>query len=1091
MTGPATHGALQRIGRPLQGRSQAAWCALAIGIVGLLLGTTAWLVRLGWLTVPYWVLIAWGLALLAAVAVCYMGWDNQRRYSTARLARGLEEIGAWRAGALTALLDSTATGTSQALLDLADRAQAQEIDRRGQTAVEPIARSLRILVPLSMICLLAGVLAFTSAGPVRGVASALWHPRDAWEATVAPVRIRAVEGMVDRGQSGNLLLEAQGRQVATLWLRSPGEAWKPRGVRLDSLGRALVSTPPLTSDLFARLTSGSRSSDTVTIRVRLPVFLGALSVTAKYPSYLGLENEPVPTGGDTLLLPLGTRLETRGQVTAPLASAAWANGATVESLRVTSTGFEGTFTPNRSGQYRLDLVTRTGSAVAGDSVYLPIRLVLDSTPVVEIPLPGVDTLAPLSLKLPLVIDAHDDHSITRVTLESRRISRLGLPDSARRESLPVPTEHPDRAMLTYTLDLNHRGLLPGDTVRYFATAIDNAPRGHVGRSRVFTLRLPTLSEVRAAQRLLTEGVSSQLDSILTASQRLERQTGDLAQERPRTQTGQGEKRTESLTFEQAQRAEGIAKSQEEVVRQAESLKQSLEALKRSAEAAGLRDSAWQRQLAEIRDQLERAISPELREKLAALQEALRQLDPERAKAALEQLADTQKQLREALERSRDLFRRAALEGDLANLAQESKDLAREQRQWNQRTGGGDSLRSAVSEQQLSARADSLSAALRRVAAHASKEGKDQSLDASGKQAAKAANQMQQASGSMRQGQRGTAKQQGEQASRMLEPIGDQLDQRRQQMQQEWRREVTEAMDQALVETSRLAERQLQVQNELREGEPSAGTRAEQAAIEEGVRKILEQVKQAGGKNALVSPQIAAALGAAQLQMQQAREAISSAAPNGREAADQAGGAVDDLNAAAHQLMRARDDVSGAQSGSGLTEALEQLAKLAQQQGGVGRQTAGLLPMAGAGSVQQQLQRLAERQRALAQELEKLRGQGSIAGAGQMADEAKELSRRMEAGRLDRQVVERQQRLFRRMLDAGRTLQGHEEDQQKERQSTTATDDSVHVPPALQARLQDENERLRVPTWEELQHLSPEERRLVVDYFRRLSQMLPR
>jgi hypothetical protein len=190
-------------------------------------------------------------------------------------------------------------------------------------------------------------------------------------------------------------------------------------------------------------------------------------------------------------------------------------------------------------------------------------------------------------------------------------------------------------------------------------------------------------------------------------------------------------------------------------------------------------------------------------------------------------------------------------------------------------------------------------------------------------------------------------------------------------------------------------------------------------------------------------------------------------------------------------MRARDDVSGSQSGSGLAEALERLAKLAQQQGGLGRQGAGLLPMAGAGAVQQQIQQLAERQRAMAQELEKLRGQGNISGAGEMADEAEELSRRMEAGRLDRQVVDRQERLFRRMLDAGRTLQGHEEDEKKERQSTTATDDSVHVPPALQARLQDENDRLRVPTWEELQHLSPEERRLVVDYFRRLSQLVPR
>ena len=89
--------------------------------------------------------------------------------------------------------------------------------------------------------------------------------------------------------------------------------------------------------------------------------------------------------------------------------------------------------------------------------------------------------------------------------------------------------------------------------------------------------------------------------------------------------------------------------------------------------------------------------------------------------------------------------------------------------------------------------------------------------------------------------------------------------------------------------------------------------------------------------------------------------------------------------------------------------------------------------------------------------------------------------------VETRVVERQERLFRRMLDAGRTLQGREEDQQKERQSTAATDDSVHLPPALRARLTGDDDRLRVPTWEELQQLSPEERRLVVDYFRRLSE----
>jgi hypothetical protein len=1082
MTAPATHRALQRLGRPLRSRNRVAWVALAVGTVALLLGIAAWVVRLGWLTVPYWVLAAWAVALVGLAGVGYLGWTRQRRLTTPRLARSLEELGAWRHGALTTLLDPTASGTSGALLDLADRAQAREVEFRGAAAVGPIARPVQFLLLAGAACLFLGTLAFTSAGPVRGVAAALWHPWRAWEATVAPVRLRAAAELVDRGQPVELQLEAMGRKVATLWLRSPGETWKARGVRLDSLGRATVSTPPLQSDLFARLTSGSRSSDTVVVRVRLPVFLGSLTVTARYPTYLGLESEPVPTGGDTLILPAGTRLETRGEVTAPLASAAWLNGEKGESLTVKGSRFEGSFTPARSGAYQLVLVTAAGAPITGDSIRMPIRIVLDSAPSVEIPVPGADTLAPLSLKVPLVIDVRDDHSVTTVALESRRISRLGLVDSARKETVPIPPEHPDRAILTFTLDLNKRGLLPGDTVRYFATATDNAPRGHTGRSRVFVLRLPTMSEVRAAQREATAAVAGQLDSIMTQSRRVERQTDDLARERPRPTGAQGEPNAESLTYEEAQRGEAVAKSQEELVRQAEALKQSLDALRRSAEAAGLHDSTWQRQLAEIRDQLERAISPELREKLAALQQALRELDAERAKDALEQLAEAQKQLREALERSRELFRRAALEGDLASLIQESRDLAREQRQWNEQVGGADSTHSAAAEQQLAAKTDSLAAAMDRVPAEAAVDGK---------QAQRAAAQMRQAAGSAQRGQRPRARQQGEEASRTLDPLSDQLQRRRQEMQQNWRREVVEAMDQALAETSRLAERQLRVQDDLRDGDPGAATRAEQAAIEEGVKKVLEQMKQAGGKNALVSPQIASALGAAQLQMRQAREAISSAAPNTREAADQAGGAVDDLNAAAYQLLRARDEVSGSQSGSGLAEALERMAQLAQQQGGLGKQGSGLLPMMGSGAIREQLQRLAARQRALAQELEKLRGQGDIAGAGQMADEAKELSRRLEAGRLDRQVVERQERLFRRMLDAGRTLQGREEDQKKERQSTTAADDSVHLPPALRARLQGDDQRLRVPTWEELQQLSPEERRLVVDYFRRLSQPSPR
>jgi hypothetical protein len=1091
VTAVATREALQRLSRPLRIRALLGWTALGLGAGALVLGLAAWLVRLQWFTAPYWVLAAWAIVFLALAGLLYPAVAAVARLTPSRVARRLEDLGAWRQGTLTSLLDSAAAGTSASLFGVADQVQAGEITQRGGEAVEPIAAPVRVLGLVGAGLLLIGLVAFTSAGPVKGVAAALWHPAKAWQATVAPVRIRAGQEIVDRGDSVEFQVEAIGRRTATLWLRAPGEAWRPRGIRLDTLGRARISSGPMQSDLFARVTGGSRSSDTVLVRVRLPVFLGAITVTAHYPGYLDLESEPVPTDGDTLIVPAGTRLETRGEATAPLTRAFWSAGETEQALRVEEGRFSGSFVPVGSAEYRLLLTTSDGAPLAGDTVRLPVRVVADSAPQVEIPVPGGDTIAPLSLQVPLVVDVRDDHGITTVAIESRRISRLGVVDSARKESLPVPPERPDRAILTRTLDLNRRGLLPGDTVRYFAVATDNTPQRQAGRSREYVLRLPTMSEVRAAQRQASDAVEAQLDSITASSKRVERQTQDLAQEQPRPGSA-GEKSGESLSFEQSKRAEGVAKSQEELLRQAESLKGALEALERSAKAAGIGDSSWQRQLEEIRQQLERALSPELRERLAALQNALKDLDAEQTKEALERLAEAQKELREALERSQELFRRAALEGDLANLTQESKELSYEQRRWNAQVPSSDSARASEAERQLAQRADSLSAALERLAKQMDSQERQNRMESAAQQAGKATRQMQQASKSAGQGKRSQAKRQGEEASRSLDPLGGQLEQERAGMQQQWREEVVQAIDRALAETGRLAERQLAVQEALKSGgEPTASLRSEQGAIEEGVERILDQVRKTSGKNALVPPQIGAALGGAQQQMQKTREALSTGTPNAREGAEQAGGAVDALNAAAYQLLRARGEVSGSASGSGLAEALERMTQLAKEQGGLGKQGAGLLPLAGSGAIREQLRRLGARQRALSEELQKLKAGGDLPGAGELADEAKDLARRLEAGRLDRQVVERQERLFRRMLDAGRTLQGREEDEQKERQSTTATDDSVHLPPALRARLLDDEGRPRVPTWEELQRLSPEERRLVVDYFRRLSQSSPR
>jgi hypothetical protein len=441
-------------------------------------------------------------------------------------------------------------------------------------------------------------------------------------------------------------------------------------------------------------------------------------------------------------------------------------------------------------------------------------------------------------------------------------------------------------------------------------------------------------------------------------------------------------------------------------------------------------------------------------------------------------------LKDALEQAKELFKRAALESDLGSMAKEAKALADQQKELNTRIPTADSGRNAAQEAQLAKRADSLASALERTAEKVPAQNTRQGLQQAAQKARDAASKMQDASQSMKDGNQKQAQQSGEGAQKDLDPLDQKIREQREQMQSQMRKEVSQGLERALQETSRLAQRQMALAQTFERGGVATQARIEQGMLEEGAGKVMQQVADLAGKNALVSPQAAAALAAARELMRAAVDAVSTASPDLRGASEQASDAVDALSVAAFQLLSAKDKVDGSQSASGMQEAMEQMQKMAGQQGQLAQQGEGMVQQGQSGM--EQLMQMAMQQRALAQQLDRMRAGGMMPGAGEMAREAKELARTIEAGRLSRETVDRQQRLFKKMLDAGRTLQGEEEDQNKERQSTTARDAAGRIPALLDPRIRSGQGDIRLPNWDALQRLSPEDRRRVIDYFRRLT-----
>ena len=1080
----------RRLRRLAQPHARARALAVLLAAAGAVLAAAA----LGLALAPRLSGVALGWACVAASALAAV-WAVRRALreaAAAAVGRLVEASARTRAGSIVGVVSpaAAASGTSPDLLSAADARAARVVERAAPAVDGLLSRTTRRRVAVGALAALAGAALFIVASPASGRAAAFWNPVRAWRDARAPVRLAVDRQRVRRGDSVTVSVTVPGATRAVLWTRGPGEAWRPAALALDGDGRAARRLGPLETDLFVRAASGGRSSAELKIDVALPAFLAELALTARFPGYIGRADEPLLVGPDPVLLPAGTEIVTSGAASVPLADASWAAGDHVERLRVDGTRLDGRFTPRVSGTWRFAAQTRDGASFDWGTGPPELHLVVvpDSAPVVSLPVPGRDTTLPLSLRQPIVVDVRDDHGISRLAVVSWRVSRTGRVGEAVRESLDVSGAG-DRAIVQGQLDAQQRGLLPGDTLRVYVEAWDNAPAAHRGRSAELALRLPSMEELRAAAREAARNVSSVAESLSAAQQDLSERTRDLAQERNRDASGGATRQPGgqpgTLPFQATERAEEIARQQAAMSERVAELARAVEEIARAAEAAGVNDTAFQQRLREVQDMLERALTPELEQRLRELQEALARLDPEATRQALQRLAEAQQQLRRELERSEELFRRAAIEGDLSSLAQDAEDLARRQTEWTKDEAPRADSSAAAAERELAERVDSLAQGLDRA-------GQEVSLAPQQGAARGARAAMQQATQAAEQRNSREARRGGQEAADSLRDLPDDLRRQRDSLAAAWKQETLAALDRALGETAALAERQQSIAEALRRGEVGAATRGRQGAVEEGAAAVERQVSEAAGRHALVPPQLEAAIGMAQNQMRLAREQLEQGDPNAATAAGYAEEALDALNATALALVRTAQQVGGAKSGSGFQEAMEQLARMAGQQQGMTGDAQGLLPMMGSAgqAMLQQLRALAARQRQLAEQLERMQAQGASSAAGALAAEARELARQLDAGRLDRRTVERQERLYRRLLDAGRTLSGQDPDEQKDRVSRSATGDSVHVPGLLAPGATGAAPRVRYPTWEELARLTPEQRRIVLEYFRLLNATKP-
>lgn len=343
------------------------------------------------------------------------------------------------------------------------------------------------------------------------------------------------------------------------------------------------------------------------------------------------------------------------------------------------------------------------------------------------------------------------------------------------------------------------------------------------------------------------------------------------------------------------------------------------------------------------------------------------------------------------------------------------------------------------------------------------------------------------------GQQGNPGDQARKAADAMDKAAQQLSAARDAQVDAWKTELSSELDQSINETMQLARQQSELEQKARQ-QGAQGMQGEQSALQQGVEQAAERLEKAGRSSSLLSQRSQKAMGEAQRRVEQATQQMQqSGQPGGSEQAQNAmKDASEALNQALSSLVRDREKMNGAQSASGFTEMMEQLKQLAQQQGQLNGQMQGLnmLPGGAKGDAARQQSRvLAKQQRDVARSLNDVSDADQTGRMDALAKEAQTLSQQIERNGIDPAVAARQAQLYRRLLDAGRFLEQDERDDQGPREAKAANGNgaSGRVDGTQSGKAAN---KFAPPTWNELRGLGPDERRIVIEYFRKLNGTTP-
>ena len=793
------------------------------------------------------------------------------------------------------------------------------------------------------------------------------------------------------------------------------------------------------------------------------------------PSYSGIPKTIQKDNGNVTSL-IGSRVEISLSSTKNLRKAFLEfNDSTIVELNVNENNASGLFTVRKDNSYKIKLIDESDNLNSSPITY-NIKALYDAYPVIELLSPNKNLPLANDNRLTLLAKVADDYGFSKLNLNYRLSASRYEALQSEFSSIEIPLEDLKKEIdVNYIWNLTPLQLAVDDVVTYYLEIYDNdfvsGPKST--KTSSFTVRVPSLEEILSDADEVYSQTELELEETLKQAEELKNTLEEIDQELKKDE--------QELTWEEKEKISDALEKFKELQEKVEDMNNQLSEMRQNLQENNLLSEETMEKYLELQDLMDQLTGEEMKKAMEQMQQLLQKMNRDLTQNAMEELKFDEERFKKSIERTLNLLKRIQVEQKVDELIKRTEELSKEQESLQEQTKQSD-LSDKNNQDELSNRQEDISDELQKMEEEMQKlketmsgledmpmEEMEKLMEEFNKQQNEKLSE--EASEKIQQQQQEMAMQNQQQLQSNMSQMNEMMMQMQSEMSQKNQVQTFTDMMKILDNLISLSKKQEELKEESQNLDPNSSSlnklAQEQSKLSENLKNILQQMSDLSQKTFAISPEMGEALGKANKNMKMSLQSMQNR--NGSFSAIQQGEAMKHLNEAASMMKSSMEGMMQSGGQGGMMSLMQQLQQMSGQQMNLNNMTQMLKQMQqGNLSPQQQgeMQRLGQQQELIRKSMEQLNQEAKISGHSKklpgdldnILEKMQEVITDMNTQKLDDDLIQKQENILSKMLDAQRSI--NERDFEKKRESKTGETVLRDSPYELNLFSEDANNKIR-------------------------------